>query len=124
VIPRTIVSGADALAEAEQGKAEALAALGEAPSFERYEALRRSQEHLEELQAAPVRIEVEHVRTGRTVAQEWHARDVLGRRELLADALVSAVVMPGIPSRNRVDLDRLDITWRDELASEEDYDAP
>lgn len=67
------------------------------------------QEVLEELQAQPAEPErVEWVPTGRTVAEEWEARDTAERRLLLLDLSIRAEVAPA-NGRRTWDPSRIDV---------------
>lgn len=63
---------------------------------ERLTALRARREALAKL---PVRPETRIVETGETFAQEWRAADVAGRRELLASAVDSVIIRPGVKGK-------------------------
>ncbi|MCZ9884662.1 recombinase family protein [Arthrobacter sp. B2a2-09] len=72
--------------------------------------LRARREFLETVPAEPV---VEQVETGQTFAEAWEARELPGRRALLAGALTgSIVVKPAIRGSKKMDVRRLEIPWR------------
>lgn len=95
VVHRAYVAGADALAEAQDAKDAALAALGRAPTAEAFAALQAAAAVLERLEAAPSETVVRTVATGRTVSEEWAREDVHGRREMLHDAYEDLILLPG-----------------------------
>lgn len=96
---RVVVGGADEMAEAEDAKAAALAALSDAPTAEAFAALQSAQARLDELAALPTDVRVEFVPTGRTVGEQWAAGDVHDRRAMLLDYLEGIEVAPGVPGR-------------------------
>ena len=70
-------------------------------------------ERRDALQAAPAMPTVEAVETGETFAEAWAAREVDGRRALLASVVDGPVVLrPGVRGRRGFDAARVDVPWR------------
>jgi hypothetical protein len=103
------------LAEVEQAIQQTAALMGApdadfAALVDRMTMLRARRELLE---AIPVETIVEQVNTGESFAEAWDARDVHGRRALLASALLGPIVVrPMLTKSKIIDWDRLDIPWR------------
>lgn len=103
------------LAEVEEAIAHTTGALrnpsADVPALvTRLEALRERREALAATAAEPTSVMVE---TGQTFAEAWAARDVDGRRALLASTLRGSVVLlPGVRGRRGFDAARVDAPWR------------
>ncbi|TDC29713.1 recombinase family protein [Micromonospora sp. KC213] len=92
---RTTVPDDGALAAVEEALAATLSQLAEAATpetFARLQSLQAERDRLAELPSEPVTVRVP---TGRTLAEEWHARDVEGKRELLESAYELIRLHPG-----------------------------
>lgn len=104
---RVIVADDGQLAEVEEALALTLARLAQAATADGFAELQRLQAEREVLASAPREPVVTRVLTGRTMAEEWHARDVEGRRELLGEAYEVLRVLPGRRGRRGFDPARL-----------------
>lgn len=79
-----------------------------------------------DLEAAPAVTTSATVATGETFAQAWDAREIPGRRALIASALTGRIVVkPAVRGSRRMDETRLEIPWKWTApeAETEDYDA-
>lgn len=118
--PRIVLSGAEDLDQAERALESAQAVLLQSPSPEALGEYQRAQVAFEAARALPQTREEILVETGRTIRDEWNARDVPGRAELLADFLgeeISVHPAAGARGRHRSDVsDRLTFLWRGEIA--------
>ncbi|RLK22616.1 DNA invertase Pin-like site-specific DNA recombinase [Micromonospora sp. M71_S20] len=104
---RVILPDDGALVAVEESLAAVLADLARAATpetFTRLQALQAERARLADLPREPV---VTYVATGRTMAEEWHARDLEGKRELLAEAYELLRVGPGKRGRKGFDPARL-----------------
>ncbi|WP_328533230.1 recombinase family protein [Micromonospora zamorensis] len=109
---RVTVSGVDDLAGVDDQIAGTLAKLGAAATAETFALLQSLQAQRAEIESAPRVTQVEYVPTGRSVADEWSARDVEGRREMLTGALALLEVGPGKSNGRRgFDSSRIRIIW-------------
>jgi site-specific DNA recombinase len=109
---RVVVVGGASLAAVDDQIAATLAELGTAATPERFARLQELQAERVELERAPRVTRIERIPTGRTVAEEWEARDVEGRREMLAGAVELLSVGPGSHrGRRGFDPSRVRIIW-------------
>lgn len=108
-VRRTEVSGAAAVEDAQIAKAEALAALGRAPSAEAFAALQEAEATLQAALLVPQEAIVHVVPSGRTVREAWETNDVHLNRELLDHNLVAIYVKRGQRGFRGIDPNRLDI---------------
>ncbi|WP_229398215.1 recombinase family protein [Micromonospora okii] len=104
---RVVVADDGKLAEVEEMISATLAQLAQAVTPEAVARLQSLQGDRDLLASAPRTPVVTRVATGRTMAEEWHARDVEGRRELLADAYELLRLGPGKRGRRGFDPARL-----------------
>lgn len=111
------------LDEAEEALTAAQAALLADPGPETLTAYQLAQAALEEAQSTPIGRRVVTVMTDWTWAEWWANASVPDRADELRQFLAEPVkVMPKTSKvTRRVDLDRLDITWRDEVEPIPDY---
>ena len=123
--PRLVLKGGEDLDEAERAFSGAQAALLDSPSAEALAAFQEAKERVEALRSQPQRREEILVETGRSIGEEFLARDLPDRAALLSDLLRESVqVLParstGPRGRHGVDVEgRLVVTWRGEITPEE-----
>lgn len=115
----TAFSGADEISEAEAREAALSAQLLRELSADVIDELKAVRAELEALRALPVRMETVIRSTGRSTAEEWEARDIAGRRAMLAGMWQWITVLPAEKIGQRFTPDRLS----PEPVTEDDYDA-
>ncbi|MFI7203973.1 recombinase family protein [Micromonospora aurantiaca (nom. illeg.)] len=109
---RVTVSGVEDLAAVDDQIAATLAELGTAATAETFARLQALQAERADLASAPRETRTVRVPTGRSVREEWDARDVEGRREMLSDAVELLEAGPGKPTGRRgFDPSRIRIIW-------------
>lgn len=116
-----LVGGAD-IDQAEDDLRDAQAALLASPGAETLASYQAAQAALAAAEASPPERREVMKATDLTEAEQWAISDVPARAAQLRDFLAEPVVLkPGTAVRRRVDLTRLDITWRDEVQDVPDY---
>jgi hypothetical protein len=111
---RVVVIEDGELAEIEDRLASVLSELGASATPEKFAELQRLQNDRARLASAPSEPFVEMIDTGRTLAEEWAARDLDGRREMLADAFEVISIGPGKRGKREFDPSRLLLVWSGE----------
>ncbi|MGW3789668.1 recombinase family protein [Micromonospora arida] len=109
---RVTVSGSGDLAAVDDQIAATLVELGTAAKPETFARLQTLQAQRSELEQVPQETRIERVLTGRTLREEWEARTVEGRRELLEGAIELLEAGPGKShGRRGFNPSRLQIIW-------------
>jgi DNA invertase Pin-like site-specific DNA recombinase len=119
---RVELDDASHLDEAEEALAAAQAALLASPGAETLASYQAAQTALETAQATPLGKRVVTVATDWTWSEWWGKASVPERAAELRQFLAEPVkIRPGTSVRRRVDLERLDATWMDQVEPVPDY---
>ncbi|MEU4568691.1 recombinase family protein [Micromonospora sp. NPDC023956] len=110
---RVIMADDGKLAEVEEQISGLLARLAQAATADAFARLQELQAERDVLAQAPREPQVVKVLTGRTMAEEWHAADLDGRREMLDDAYQALIIGPGKRGRRGFDPARLTVIYRE-----------
>lgn len=122
-VRRAEVSGAAAVAAAQEAVSEALAALAGSPTDDAVTRYREACEARDEALTVPQETQVRLVPTGRTLAEQWEVSGVHERRAMLQSAYLTIVILPGRRGRTGLDPARVRMAAPPAFVLDDDSDV-